>query len=63
MSLVQNERTKLLATALNNVCVATIVTGIIAAIVGFLYGSPSAAVSAWWWLIAAAWLLSAPAYM
>jgi hypothetical protein len=37
--------------------VATIVTGIIAPIVGFLYGSPSAAVSAWWWLIAAAWLI------
>jgi hypothetical protein len=35
MSLVQNERTKLLATALNNVSVATIVTGIIAPIVGF----------------------------
>ena len=32
MSLVQNERTKLLATALNNLSVATIVTGIIAAI-------------------------------
>ena len=57
MSLVHNERTKLLAAALNNVSVATIVTGIIAPIVGFLYGSPSATVSTWWWLIAAAWLI------
>jgi hypothetical protein len=43
MNLVHNERTKLLATGLNNVAVATIVTAIIAPIVGFLYGSPSAA--------------------
>ena len=57
MNLIQNERTKLLATALNNVSVATVVTGIIAPIVGFLYGSPSAAASKWWWLIGAAWLI------
>jgi hypothetical protein len=57
MNLVHNERTKLLATGLNNVAVATIVTAIIAPIVGFLYGSPSAAATRWWPLIGIVWLL------
>lgn len=49
MSLIHNERTKLLATALSNTGVATVVTAIVAPVVGFLYGS-SAPVSPWWWL-------------
>jgi hypothetical protein len=39
MSLVYNERTKLLATALNNTGVATVVTAVIAPVAAFLYGS------------------------
>jgi hypothetical protein len=39
MSLIENERTKLLATAMNNTAVATIVTAIVAPVAGFLYGS------------------------
>jgi hypothetical protein len=37
MSLIQNERTKLLATALNNVAVATIATALIAPTASVLY--------------------------
>ena len=51
MSLVHNERTKL--SALNNTSVATIVTGLVAPVVGFLYGA--APLNGWWWLIAGAW--------
>ena len=57
MSLIHNERTKLLATGLNNTSVAPLVTAIIAPIVGFLYGSPSAAATKWWPLIGLVWLL------
>jgi hypothetical protein len=39
-NLIHNERTKLLATALNNTAVATLVTAIIAPVVGLLYGTP-----------------------
>jgi hypothetical protein len=55
--IIHNERTKLLATALNNVAVAAFVTGFIAPIVGFLYGSPTATATRWWWLIGIVWLL------
>jgi len=47
VSLVHNERVKLLATALSNTGVATVVTAIIAPIAGFLYGSPTAVASRW----------------
>jgi hypothetical protein len=57
MNLVHNERTKLLATALNNTAVATVVTAIVAPIVGFLYGTPTAAASKFWPLIGLIWLL------
>ncbi|MFL5092785.1 MAG: hypothetical protein ACJ8D7_20670, partial [Xanthobacteraceae bacterium] len=57
VSLIHNERTKLLASALNNTGVATVVTAIIAPIVGFPYGSPSAAATKWWPLIGLVWLL------
>jgi hypothetical protein len=58
VSLVHNERVKLLATALSNTGVATVVTAIVAPIAGFLYGSPTAVASKWWWLIAAAWFVT-----
>ncbi len=56
MSLIHNERTKLLATGLNNIAVATIVTAIVAPVAGFLYGSPTAAATKWWPLIGIIWL-------
>ena len=55
MNLIQNERIKLLATALNNVGVATVVTALIAPAATFLYGSGHAATN-YWWLIGTAWL-------
>ena len=51
MSLVRNERIKLVATALSNTAVATVVTAIIAPVAGFLYGSSPIA-SSWWPLMA-----------
>lgn len=56
MSLVHNERTKLLATALNNVAVATIVTALIAPAASFLYGTGTTAGGGWALAIGAAWL-------
>lgn len=38
MTLVHNESVKLLATTLNNVGIASIVTGVVAPSVGFIYG-------------------------
>jgi len=58
MSLVHNERTKLLATALNNIAVATVVTAIVAPTAGVLYGSVAAGANGWWFLIALVWLLA-----
>lgn len=48
MSIVRNERTKLLATALNNVAVAIVVTALIATAVGFLYGTTNPAGGSWY---------------
>lgn len=56
MSLVHNERTKLLATALNNVAVATVVTALIAPAASFLYGATTPAGGGWWLAIGIAWL-------
>jgi len=56
MSLVYNERIKLLAVALNNAAVATVAAAIIAPMAGFLYGS-SAIASSRWPFIGLAWLL------
>lgn len=55
MNLIQNERIKLLATALNNVAVATLVTALITPAATFLYGSGHASTS-YWQLAGAAWL-------
>jgi hypothetical protein len=57
MNLIHNERTKLLATGLNNTGVATVVTAFVAPIAAFFYGSPNAAANALWPLIGLAWLL------
>jgi uncharacterized membrane protein len=56
MNLIQNERIKLLATALNNLGVAILVTALIAPAATFLYGIGHAA-TGYWWLISSAWLL------
>jgi len=53
MSLIENERAKLLATALNNTAVATIVTAVIGPIAGFFYGSATIPESSWffYWVL------------
>jgi len=56
MSLIENERTKLLATACNNAGVATIVTGLVTPAVATLYGAGTAIQSPWWPFIGIAWL-------
>ena len=56
MNLIQNERIKLLATALNNLGVAVLVSALVAPAVAFLYGTAHAA-TGYWWLIGSAWLL------
>lgn len=38
MNLIHNERLKLLATAMNNVAIAVVVTGAVAPVLGSLYG-------------------------
>lgn len=58
MSLVHNERTKLLATALNNIGVATVVTGFIAPTIATIYGASAVGKDDWWFLIAAVWILA-----
>jgi hypothetical protein len=55
VNLIRNERTKLLATALNNLAVAIVATAIIAPVAGILYGSTAVA-TAWWPLLALAWI-------
>jgi hypothetical protein len=57
MSLVHNERIKLVATALNNTAVATLVTAVIAPVAALLYGSVVIA-SAWWPLLGLAWIFA-----
>lgn len=61
MSLVHNERIKLAATALNNLGVATLATGIVAPAIGFLYGTANPETHGWWLLIGVAWLLAGAA--
>jgi hypothetical protein len=55
MVLIHNERVKLLASALNALGVALIVTGVIAPVAGVLYrGTEHGAWNDWWFLIGAA---------
>jgi hypothetical protein len=58
MSLTHNERIKLLATALNNMAVATVITAVVGPFVGLLNGSQAAAVGAWWAFSGALWFLA-----
>ena len=58
MKLVYNERIKLLATALNNMAVATVVTAVVGPTVGILNGTPGAAITAWWVLSGVLWFLA-----
>ena len=53
MNLIKNERVKLLATALNNIASATIVTGFVAPLVAVLYHMPAPAIG-WFWILSAA---------
>ncbi len=57
MSLVENERTKLVAAALNNTAVATVVTAVIGPIAGALYGFSNAAQNRSWFLVGLLWFL------
>ena len=57
MDTIHHERTKLISTALNNLGVATIATGIFAPGIGYLYGSSALNTGGWWFMIGVAWLL------
>ncbi|HEY1934173.1 MAG TPA: hypothetical protein VGG99_19370 [Acetobacteraceae bacterium] len=57
MDMIFNERTRLFATFLNNIAVATIVTSLIAPAVSYFYGVGNLAPNRWWLLIALAWFV------
>ena len=57
MSLIENEKTKLIAAALNNTAVATVVTAVIGPIAGAFYGFANAAPNRFWFLIGGLWFL------
>ena len=58
MKTVHNERTKLLATALNNLGVAIWATAILAPSASLLYGTSNSTTSVWWYVsIATIWFL------
>ncbi|BCP53250.1 hypothetical protein K32_18670 [Kaistia sp. 32K] len=57
MKTVHNERTKLLATALNNLGVAIWATAVLTPTASLLYGTGNATIGAWWLGIAAIWFL------
>jgi ABC-type multidrug transport system permease subunit len=57
VSLVRNERTKLIATGLNNIAVATLIAGLIAPFSGFLYGTANPVGSHPWALIGCGWII------
>jgi hypothetical protein len=54
---IHNERVKMIATALNNLGVATIAGGILAPTIGYLYGSSALQTGGWWFTIGVAWFL------
>jgi hypothetical protein len=56
MHTIYNERVKLLASALNSLCVATLATALLGPSVAILYGTSSAAANGWWFLIGVLWL-------
>jgi hypothetical protein len=53
--MIENEQTKLTATALNNLAVAIWVAGIVGPAVAFVYGSAGPETHGWWLLIGVAW--------
>jgi len=55
-TLIRNERIKLIAGALNNVGIATIVTAIVVPSVSFVYNPTWPPVSHWWPVVGAFWL-------
>ncbi len=55
MNIIRNERTKLLATALNTIGMAIIVTALIAPSVSLLYGFTHVTQEPLWWAIGLAW--------
>jgi hypothetical protein len=59
MSLIHNERVKLLASAVNTLSVAHVVTGIVAPVASIVYhlGAPGVW-NSWWFLIGGAWLFA-----
>jgi hypothetical protein len=57
MSLIGNERTKLVAAALNNTAVATIVTAVIGPVVGAVYGLSNTPPNGSWFLIGGLWFV------
>ena len=58
MSPVDNERIKLLAAALNNIAVATIVAGIVGPAAGVSYGLSGAGPNRWWFVAGIIWFLA-----
>lgn len=54
--MIENEQTKLTATAINNLAVAIWIAGIVGPAVGFLYGAPGPETHGWWFLIGVVWL-------
>ena len=57
MKTVHNERTRLLATALNNLGVAIWATAILAPTASLLYSTGDATIGVWWIGVAAIWFL------
>jgi hypothetical protein len=57
MNIIYNERVKMIATAFNNLGVATVAGGILAPMIGHLYGSSTLQTSGWWFMIGVAWFL------
>jgi hypothetical protein len=55
LSVVGDERTKLFAAALNNVAVATLITGVIAPAANFLYGLTNSPGGHFWPVVASCW--------
>ena len=58
MSLVDNERIKLLAAALNNTAVATVVAGILGPAAGVSYGLSGVGANRWWFATGAIWFFA-----
>lgn len=58
MSRAEIERTLLFANAVSNLSVAIITAGIVAPLIGFMYGTSATDTHGWWLMIAVVWFLS-----